>query len=974
MARSKSANLSIVINGDATGASKAMRQVEVDTDALGDKVKGAAVDMARAWAAVEGIQFLRGATEEAASLEQAQGQVNYVFGESAGKVQEFGDQAVDSIAQSEKSALVAAGTFGNLITGMGVGADQAADMSIALVRLASDMAATADVPVDQALNALQSGLAGEQEPLKRFGVLLNQASVEAKAMELGLMGAGEELSNSARAQATYVLILEQTKNMQGAIGREGETATVKTMRATAAIEEAKVELGTNFIPVMKAAADVTRVFAVAFGALPGPLQVGAVALAGVVLLGPKLVTAYRAAGVSMTNFRLGLMGVTQQGAGAANAIGGVVGRVGASPAAMGAAALGVGALAIALIEMSDGAKLADKNAQTLIDTANSMDKSLDEVFRENLARTLSGLESDLELPFGGLESALDSAGVTATQTAEALTGTGAEFEAFKEQVSRALAEAGKSGQIQPTIRNLDALRDASNKAGSQQEQLTRTQGALGVEISETTGDTDENTSSTEKNTAAQERRHAALQRQTNAWRNAREQTEKAYDKWQEQVSAEEALRNAQDQSAEAQADLAEARRAATGDSDEYRGALEQIEDAEDGVGDAQRGVQDAMEGLADAQRGVRDAQEGVQDALRGVRDAEEGLADAQEGVREAQVNLTDARADAAEKIRDLAAAAREAALNESGADIAARRAKEELDRVMRDDSATMLDKDEARQEYDEAVAAAAAARDERAQADRDAADAARAGVEGDEGVIAARQALADASVGVRDAQEALAASHRGVRDAEEALMQSHRGVRDAAQGVREAEDQVAEAQKRVGDASRNAAKILDDAKKVVVDAENRAAEAALNEAAMAGAATAAHDGTVAGIQRHRAELLRLAEQLDPNNPLRQRIAALVDELGGVLAPYQRNGPPPAIPFNDGSGVTDYYQQAGLAAQGGRIGGQVGGERSGNLLDKMGGLIINAPMTVNGSDIEVQRETERRQRKFLDDAAKVLTGG
>jgi hypothetical protein len=76
-------------------------------------------------------------------------------------------------------------------------------MSTKFVGLASDLASFNNTDPAQALDALRSGLTGETEPLKQYGINLNDAALKQEALRLGLDASGPTLSASAKAQAAY---------------------------------------------------------------------------------------------------------------------------------------------------------------------------------------------------------------------------------------------------------------------------------------------------------------------------------------------------------------------------------------------------------------------------------------------------------------------------------------------------------------------------------------------------------------------------------------------------------------------------------------------------------------------------------------------------------------------------------------------------------------------------------------------------
>jgi hypothetical protein len=84
-----------------------------------------------------------------------------------------------------------------------------------MIKLAIDVASFNNVSDDQAINAFTKALTGEREALKSLGIVISEADVKTKALELGLAKQGEELSKTTKAMATYQLLLDNTADAQG---------------------------------------------------------------------------------------------------------------------------------------------------------------------------------------------------------------------------------------------------------------------------------------------------------------------------------------------------------------------------------------------------------------------------------------------------------------------------------------------------------------------------------------------------------------------------------------------------------------------------------------------------------------------------------------------------------------------------------------------------------------------------------------
>lgn len=214
---------------------------------------------AAAGAFVEGI----GRSITAASdLNETLSKSRVVFRGHADEVIAWSENSAEAMGMSQNAALGAAATYGNLFVSLGLAEEQAGSMSTSLVGLAGDLASFNNVDPTEALDALRSGLVGETEPLRRFGVNLNEATLSQKAMEMGLISTTKgTLPAAAKAQAAYALILEQTKTAQGDFARTSDGLANRQRIAAAKVEDAFASMGQAILPL---AAEIVPVVTDAF--------------------------------------------------------------------------------------------------------------------------------------------------------------------------------------------------------------------------------------------------------------------------------------------------------------------------------------------------------------------------------------------------------------------------------------------------------------------------------------------------------------------------------------------------------------------------------------------------------------------------------------------------------------------------------------------------------------------------------------
>ena len=206
--------------------------------------------------------------KKASDLNEEISKSEAVFGEAANAARWFGEDAAHNIGLSETAALDALNRFGQLGKAGGLAGGELFDFSSSLAVLAADLASFNNISVEEAAQKLQSGLAGETEPLKQLGIFFNAAAVEAKGLELGLGDLEGKLSDQEKIIARQALIFEQTADAQGDFAKTSDGLANKTRILGAQFENLQARLGQKFLPIA--------------------LQVGDAMLRFVDFIGPKL--------------------------------------------------------------------------------------------------------------------------------------------------------------------------------------------------------------------------------------------------------------------------------------------------------------------------------------------------------------------------------------------------------------------------------------------------------------------------------------------------------------------------------------------------------------------------------------------------------------------------------------------------------------------------------------------------------------
>lgn len=175
-----------------------------------------------------------------------------VFGEFIGDILAFTSQAPKLLGSTQAAALEATGTFGNLFRSLGIGQTQAGMFSIALTQTAADLSSFNNVPVEDAFLALRSGLVGESEPLRKFGIDVSDARLRHEAFLLGISDGKSVLTASQKVQAAYAAIIKDSSLAQGDFARTAEEGANAARVRQASILQLVSTLERKFLPIVTA--------------------------------------------------------------------------------------------------------------------------------------------------------------------------------------------------------------------------------------------------------------------------------------------------------------------------------------------------------------------------------------------------------------------------------------------------------------------------------------------------------------------------------------------------------------------------------------------------------------------------------------------------------------------------------------------------------------------------------------------------
>jgi hypothetical protein len=196
--------------------------------------------------------FMSGSVEAASNLGESVNAVQKVFGAASPQIEAWGKANATSFGLSQRAFNELATPLGAGLKNAGLSMQDTARWTIDLTKRASDMASVFNTTVPEALEAIQSGLRGESDPLERFGIGLSAAKVQAEALAETGKGTAKELTTQELATARLNLIMKESESSAGDFAQTSDGLANSQRIAAAETEELQAKIGEKLTPVMLA--------------------------------------------------------------------------------------------------------------------------------------------------------------------------------------------------------------------------------------------------------------------------------------------------------------------------------------------------------------------------------------------------------------------------------------------------------------------------------------------------------------------------------------------------------------------------------------------------------------------------------------------------------------------------------------------------------------------------------------------------
>ena len=173
------------------------------------------------------------------------------MGEYAEEAQAYAEEVQAAMGIDASDWMRNQGVFMQMASGFGVVAEDAALMSQNLTQLGYDISSFYNISIEDAMQKLQSGLAGEIEPLRRLGYAIDEASLSQVALNHGITQSVSSMTQAEKSQLRYIAIMEQSTNAMGDMARTIQTPANAMRILDQQITQLSRALGNMLIPILQ---------------------------------------------------------------------------------------------------------------------------------------------------------------------------------------------------------------------------------------------------------------------------------------------------------------------------------------------------------------------------------------------------------------------------------------------------------------------------------------------------------------------------------------------------------------------------------------------------------------------------------------------------------------------------------------------------------------------------------------------------
>ena len=289
---------------------KGFVEAEKAAEGLSGQMKGLAKTVGAAFATREVVNFAKSAVGAASDLGESINAVNVTFGDASDGILKLGENAAEAVGLSAREFNGFAVQFAGFTQQIAGSEGDIVAVTENLTTRIADFASVMNLDVPEAAQVFQSSLAGETEPIRKFGIDLSAAAVGLHAVEIGLVDSANEMTEADKVMARYSLLMEETDKVAGDFTNTSDSLANQQRILAARLDDAQATIGAALVPALESLLNVALPLIEAFTELPEGVQQTLIVGLGLVAAAKSMSTTLQGFGISAKNANKWVGGLT----------------------------------------------------------------------------------------------------------------------------------------------------------------------------------------------------------------------------------------------------------------------------------------------------------------------------------------------------------------------------------------------------------------------------------------------------------------------------------------------------------------------------------------------------------------------------------------------------------------------------------------------------------------------------------------
>ena len=249
--------LLVRIQSDMSELRRDLKKIETQTKTSTNKVSSSFKMMALAikgTIAAVGVALITNLGKKMVSMasdaEESTSKARVVFGKNFGAVEKELDEFGNAVGRATIDLVTMASSVQDTFVPMGFAREDASKLSVQLSKLAVDVASFNNASDADTMRAFQSAIVGNHETVRRFGVVITEATLKQELMRMGINKSMKEVTNAEKVQARLNLIIDGTSDAHGDATETAHSFANESKALGSALKELSNEITADLLPAL----------------------------------------------------------------------------------------------------------------------------------------------------------------------------------------------------------------------------------------------------------------------------------------------------------------------------------------------------------------------------------------------------------------------------------------------------------------------------------------------------------------------------------------------------------------------------------------------------------------------------------------------------------------------------------------------------------------------------------------------------